>query len=112
MSSPRLEAPTRPPAALVRPLRVLVIEAGSDQAARLESSLDEAVAGEVELRGHATLAAARSDLRAGEFDCVLLDLSGPEAKGLESLTEVRRLAPEAPVVVLSAPEDVGLAVQA
>src|SRR5215210_2806085 len=110
MSSPRLEAPTRPPAALVRPLRVLVVEAGSDQAARLESSLDEAVAGEVELRGHATLAAARSDLRAGEFDCVLLDLSGPD--GLESLTEVRRLAPEAPVVVLSAPEDVGLAVQA
>lgn len=54
----------------------------------------------------------RSDLRAGEFDCVLLDLSGPEAKGLESLAEVRRLAPEAPVVVLSAPEDVGLAVQA
>lgn len=93
MSRPGLDPATRPPAALVRPLRVLAVEAGSDHAARLGASLEEA-ANEVEIRGHATLAAARSDLRSGEFDCVLLDISGRDANGLESLAEVRRLAPE------------------
>ncbi|MBA3421697.1 MAG: EAL domain-containing protein [Thermoleophilaceae bacterium] len=112
MSRPRLDVATRPPAAPARPLRVLVVEAGSDHTAQLEASLDEAVAGEVELRAHATLAAARSDLRSGGFDCVLLDVSRPDANGLESLAKVRSLAPEAPVVVLSGPEDEELAVQA
>lgn len=112
MARPRLDAATRPPAAPALPLRVLVIEAGSGRASHLKASLDEAMAGEVELRAHATLAAARSDLRSPELDCVLLELSGPDANGLESLAKVRCLAPEAPVVVLSDPEDEELAIQA
>lgn len=95
MSPLRLGAATHPPAAPPRPLRVLLVEVGSDHVARLEASLDEAAAGEVELRGHATLADAGSALRSGEFDCVLLDLSRPYANGLESLAKVRMLAPEA-----------------
>jgi PleD family two-component response regulator len=69
------------------------------------------MAGEVEALGYATLADGRSDLRSGDFDCVLLNLSAPGANGVESLAEVRRLAPEAPIVVLSGPEDAELAGQ-
>lgn len=40
-------------------------------------------------------------VRAGGFDVLLLDLSLPGGGGLEVLTQVRGLAPELPVVVLS-----------
>jgi diguanylate cyclase (GGDEF)-like protein/PAS domain S-box-containing protein len=44
--------------------------------------------------------------------CVLLDLTLPDADGLQSLLQIRRLAPEAPVVVLTGLEDQELAVRA
>jgi diguanylate cyclase (GGDEF)-like protein/PAS domain S-box-containing protein len=44
--------------------------------------------------------------------CVLLDLTLSDADGLQSLLQIRRLAPEAPVVVLTGLEDEELAVRA
>ena len=44
--------------------------------------------------------------------CVLLDLSLPDADGLQSLLQIRKLAPEAPVIVLTGLEDEALAVRA
>ena len=45
-------------------------------------------------------------------NCILLDLSLPDASGLEGLKAVRARAPDVPIVVLSGEEDEGVAVQA
>jgi diguanylate cyclase (GGDEF)-like protein/PAS domain S-box-containing protein len=44
--------------------------------------------------------------------CVLLDLTLPDADGLQSLLQIRKLAPDAPIVVLTGVEDEDLAVRA
>ncbi|MGH2947315.1 MAG: diguanylate cyclase domain-containing protein [Solirubrobacteraceae bacterium] len=44
--------------------------------------------------------------------CVLLDLTLPDAEGLQSLLQVRKFAPDAPIVVLTGLEDEEIAVRA
>jgi diguanylate cyclase (GGDEF)-like protein len=58
------------------------------------------------------LADARASLAASRPACVLLDLTLPDADGLQSLLEVRSAAPDVPVVVLTGTEDEELAVRA
>jgi signal transduction histidine kinase/DNA-binding response OmpR family regulator len=48
----------------------------------------------------------------GSFDLVLLDLSLPDAHGLETVTEMRKIAPGVPIVILSALNDEQMAVRA
>ena len=60
----------------------------------------------------ATLAEARRLLRETQFDCVLLDLTLPDADRLEGLEQVRLLAPTVPVVVLTGHDDEQLALEA
>ena len=59
-----------------------------------------------------TLGAARERLADEPVDCVLLDLSLPDAQGLEALAGVRAAAPDAPVVVLTGMPQDALALQA
>lgn len=59
-----------------------------------------------------TFADAMDLLRATPPECVLLDLVLPDAEGLEAVYEVRRAAPDVPIVVMSAHDDEGLAVRA
>jgi len=58
------------------------------------------------------LADAQAWLAASRPACVLLDLTLPDANGLQSLLEVRSAAPDVPVVVLTGTEDEDLAVRA
>jgi len=51
------------------------------------------------------LADARAHLIAAGADCVLLDLSLPDAEGLETVEVVLATAPEVPIVVLSGLQD-------
>jgi diguanylate cyclase (GGDEF)-like protein len=52
-----------------------------------------------------TLAAAKQHLSGARVACILLDLTLPDAERLDGLAEVKNLAPEAPVVVVTADED-------
>ena len=56
--------------------------------------------------------ARRPAARAARVDCVLLDLSLPDAEGLEALAQVRTVALDVPIIVLSGRSDEVLAVQA
>jgi diguanylate cyclase (GGDEF)-like protein len=58
------------------------------------------------------VADARRALTGGGVDCVLLDLSLPDARDLEGLLELQEVAPDVPVVILSGLEDEELAVRA
>jgi diguanylate cyclase (GGDEF)-like protein len=94
------------------PLVVVLVEDSPDYALLVSEMLPEGLAGPVEVRRHQTLAAARADLRADEVDCVLLDLSLPDAAGLQGLAKVQDIAPDLPVVVLSGQDSEAIAVQA
>ena len=52
-----------------------------------------------------SLQQAREQLAERRFEIVLLDLSLPDSKGLETFTAVRRLAAGTPVVVLTGTDD-------
>src|SRR5579863_7294033 len=51
-------------------------------------------------------------LRTEHFDAVLLDLSLPDSKGLETLSRMRLRAPHVPIVVMTGQSDEGLAINA
>jgi diguanylate cyclase (GGDEF)-like protein len=59
-----------------------------------------------------TLAAAKDHLATARVSCVLLDLTLPDADRLDGLTEIRNVAPEAPVVVVTADNDSGRGIKA
>jgi diguanylate cyclase (GGDEF)-like protein len=59
-----------------------------------------------------SLAEAKSFLSESRAACVLLDLTLPDAAHLEGLMEIRHLAPEVPVVVVTADNDVSRGVKA
>lgn len=60
----------------------------------------------------ATLAAAKRHLAGARPVCILLDLTLPDAERLDGLTEIKNVAPEAPVVVVTADEDAGRGIKA
>jgi signal transduction histidine kinase len=58
------------------------------------------------------LASAREQLAAHTFDAVLLDLSLPDSRGLDTLTAVCAHAPSTPIVVLTGLDDEATALRA
>jgi serine phosphatase RsbU (regulator of sigma subunit) len=88
------------------PLRVLLIEDDLGDAVLVREFLDEAEL-DADLTMARSLAEAR-DLLAGpaSFHCVLVDLSLPDADGLDLLRKVLSLAPRAAVLVLTGLNDV------
>jgi phosphoserine phosphatase RsbU/P len=78
----------------------------------VRAMLDEAADGELDLLHVERLSDALRQLSAAQVSCVLLDVSLPDADGLEGVKRVREAAPDVPIVVLSSHEDEMLAVQA
>jgi signal transduction histidine kinase len=96
-----------------RSLRLVVVENSPDYAALVEQMLVESFGAGIEVVRGDTLASAVSALaEQSPIDAILLDLSLPDAAGLEALGAVQRAAPQAPVVVLTGRDDQALAVRA
>jgi signal transduction histidine kinase len=53
---------------------------------------------------------AEAEQRAGDVDVILLDLSLPDAQGLEAVTRLRAAAPAVPIVITSGNTDEALAI--
>ncbi|MEK7657514.1 MAG: sigma-54 dependent transcriptional regulator, partial [Elusimicrobiota bacterium] len=82
-----------------------------------DADLRAALVRYLEAKGHSTLQApdAGSALKAVEnepVELVLLDLSLPDAGGLEVLESLRRLEPDLPVLILTGNADIAVAVRA
>ena len=95
------------------PLHILLVEDSPLDAALVTEQL-RAAAGEnpltlsrAETVGHAT-----ELMRGGEMDCILLDLTLPDAAGLEALAQLHYVAPDVPIVVFSGVDGEDLAVRA
>jgi diguanylate cyclase (GGDEF)-like protein len=94
----------------VGPYRILLIEDNAGDARLVALMLGESADGLFRLQHVDHLHAAWS--RLSEADCVLVDLSLPDADGLEAVERLQLLAPELPIIVLTGRDDLGLAVEA
>ncbi len=93
-------------------IRILLVEDNPVDAQLAQDSLDEWGAGKFEIEHVDSLAEALRRLSRQRFDAVLLDLSLPDAKGMDTVTHVLGTSPGVPIVVLSGWGDDDVGVQA
>lgn len=92
--------------------QLLLVEDSETHARLVAATLAEAPGPRYGLRHVVDLRHARNALAEQHVDCILLDLSLPDGEGLDSLAQVRAMAPSLPVVVLTSRSDEALAVTA
>jgi two-component system cell cycle sensor histidine kinase/response regulator CckA len=93
-------------------IRVLLVEDNPGDARLFTELLRSAGAGHLRMVQVDRLAAALDCLKRDSFDVVLLDLSLPDANGLDTLVRAHAHAPKIPIVVLTGHDDEALAVRA
>ena len=95
-----------------RHVRILLVEDNPGDARLLRFSLEEAQSLRFELVHAPRLSEALEHVRDGAFDVVLLDLSLPDAHGMETVRRMLQAAPAVPIIVLTGLTDETVAVQA
>jgi two-component system, cell cycle sensor histidine kinase and response regulator CckA len=93
-------------------IRVLLVEDNPGDARLFTELVRDAGAGQWDLVQVGRLSTALERLRREPFDVMLLDLSLPDADGLETLVRAHTDAPKIPIVVLTGHDDEALAVRA
>ena len=101
-----------PAAAAVRPLEVVLIEDNSAEATLVEASIQQSALQRFSVVRFSRLRAALDHLETARADCVLLDLSLPDAVGMEGVRMLLNAFPDLPVVVLTGQDDTSLALEA
>ncbi len=92
--------------------RVLLIEDNPGDIFLLREMVNEEAHEGFHIEAEArNLADGIARLNAGEADVVLLDLSLPDSRGLDTFTTAHRAAPDVPIIVLSGVDDEELALQ-
>lgn len=93
-------------------IRVLLVEDNPGDARLFTELLRDAGASQLRMVQVDRLAAALDRLKREPFDVMLLDLSLPDANGLDTLERAHAQAPKTPIVVLTGHDDEALAVRA
>ncbi len=93
-------------------IRVLLVEDNPGDARLFTELLRDAGASHLTMVHADRLAAALDHLNNDSFDVMLLDLSLPDADGLDTLVRAHAHAPKIPIVVLTGHDDEALAVRA
>jgi diguanylate cyclase (GGDEF)-like protein/PAS domain S-box-containing protein len=96
------DVPVTTPALPAEPMAgvLLLVEDDPDQAFLVRRRLSEQLP-QLEIVHLTTAAAATARLASGDVLCVVLDLTLPDAKGLEAVSAVRAADPTVPIVVLT-----------
>jgi signal transduction histidine kinase/DNA-binding response OmpR family regulator len=94
------------------PIRILLVEDNPGDARLLREFLTETEASQFELVHADRLSEAQRRLGEGRFGAILLDLSLPDARGLETITRLRSQAAGTPIVVLTGLDDEEAAIKA
>ncbi len=93
-------------------MKVLLVEDNRADAVLLRETLADAAERPIQLVHVERLKAALERLAAEPFDIVLLDLSLPDADGMETITRTQEQFPELPLVVMTGLDDEATAVKA
>ena len=93
-------------------MRVLIIEDNGDDVAYIREMLHEASPGGFNVVIAESLAEGLSALANGGYQVILLDLSLPDSRGLDTFAEVYAAASDIPIVVLSGMADESAAIEA
>jgi diguanylate cyclase (GGDEF)-like protein len=93
-------------------IKVLLVEDNPADARLVREMFLEIEASEFELRHVDSLHAVFDVLDKHSFDVMLLDLSLPDAQGLQAVNHILTIAPQLPIVVLSGIDDAELSLQA
>ncbi|HEX6370819.1 MAG TPA: hybrid sensor histidine kinase/response regulator [Longimicrobium sp.] len=94
------------------PVRILLVEDNPGDARLLRFTLAEAESLRFDLVHAARLSEALDAIGTAPADVVLLDLSLPDAHGMETVTRMLQAAPDVPIIVLTGLTDETVAVQA
>ncbi len=97
---------------MVRPISVLLVEDNPADAYLLVEMLEEAEPQQWQIVTAKSLNLALESLNKSCFEVILLDLSLPDSKGLNTITRIKTIAPDLPIVVLTGTDDRELALQA
>jgi DNA-binding response OmpR family regulator len=87
------------------PMMVLLVEDNPVDARLVLEYLDDAAPGRFQLVWVVQVSDALTELSVKRFDAVLLDLSLPDAAGVQGFTRLAKAAPGVPVIVLTGNED-------
>ncbi|HKC76737.1 MAG TPA: hybrid sensor histidine kinase/response regulator [Chloroflexota bacterium] len=90
------------------PTRLLLVEDNPGDAYLVTEMLAAVPVGGFDVRH--VIRCAEAEQRAGDVDVILLDLSLPDAQGLEAVTRLRAAAPAVPIVITSGNTDEALAI--
>ena len=93
------------------PIQILLVQGDPVDARRLAQMLRAGGATKFRLRCAHKLRQAKRHLQSGRADVALVDLSLPDARGLDILVEAQRTAPSIPLIALSGAADDSLAAQ-
>lgn len=94
-----------------RPRRLLIVEDNPGDARLVREMLRDGWTRNVEVAHLTTVAEGIAHVLAEGADAVLLDLSLPDASGLDGLKRLRQAAPDMPVVILSGTDDEALTLE-
>jgi diguanylate cyclase (GGDEF)-like protein/PAS domain S-box-containing protein len=94
------------------PIRLLLIEDNHTDALALGRLLKQVDHSQFEFTHVRSLTAAMDSLAQTEFDLILLDISLPDAQGLETLASLHLHTPQIPIVVLTGIDNEELATEA
>lgn len=96
----------------ILPIKVLLVEDNPGDARLLREALAETARGRFDLTHVDRLGEALLRLEEGRFDIILLDLSLPDAQGLDTVVWAHGQVPHLPIVVLTGLENEELAAEA
>ncbi|MDZ4837687.1 MAG: PAS domain S-box protein [Candidatus Melainabacteria bacterium] len=91
--------------------KILIIEDNYDDVELLDFQLDSLGPGRPSLEHCDNLATGLARISKGDVDVVLLDLSLPDANGIDTVARLRAAAPGTPVLVLTGTDDSNLALK-
>jgi PAS domain S-box-containing protein len=95
-----------------KPIEVLLVQDQNGETGVVSEMLHRSEAGRFRVKSAQTLSTGVQCLQAETFDAVLLDLTLPDNKGLDTLTKLQAERPTIPIVVLGDADDDELAARA
>lgn len=90
-------------------MKVLYVEDMPAQAEIVQTFL-ELAEGDHQMDHAETLREARAKLKKSEYEVILLDLGLPDGEGTDLVSQIDKVAPDTPIVVLTGNEDAGLGI--